>query len=64
MCIGVFYYVLGDIRPQFRAKLTNIQLLLITKYDTVKEFGMLQPIVDDLKKLESVCVFAVIRVLS
>lgn len=43
--------------PQFRSRISNIQLLLLAKYNTVVEFGidrMLQPIVDDIKKLESV----------
>jgi hypothetical protein len=37
--------------------MSNIQLLLLAKYNTVVEFGMdcmLQPILDDIKKLESV----------
>lgn len=54
---GAFYYILGNVRPQLRSKIKNIQLLLLAKYSTVVEFGidkMLEPIVEDVKKLESV----------
>ena len=49
--------MLGNLRPKFRSKLNNIQLLALTKYSTVAEFGIdriLQPIVEELQKLESV----------
>ena len=55
--IGAFYYMLGNVRPQLRSKLSSIQLLLLAKYESVKEFGidqMLEPIIEDIKKLESV----------
>ena len=55
--IGAFYYILGNVRPQLRSKISNIQLLLLAKYDSVVEFGidrMLEPIVEDIHKLESV----------
>ena len=55
--IGAFYYLLGNLSPHFRSKIHNIQLLLLAKYSTVSEFGidrMLEPIVEDIRKLESV----------
>ena len=44
-------------KPSLRSKLNNIQLLLLVKSSSVAEFGIdrvLQPIVDDIKKLECV----------
>ena len=44
-------------RPCLRSKLQNIQLLLLAKYTAVSEFGidlMLEPIMADIHKLESV----------
>ena len=44
-------------KPSLRSKLNNIQLLLLAKYLTVAEFGIdriLKPIIEDIKKLESV----------
>lgn len=56
--VGAFYYTLGNMKPSLRSKLNSIQLLLLAKYSSVAEFGidrMLEPIIDDIKKLESVC---------
>ena len=49
--------MIGNIRPELRSKISRIQLLLLVNYTSVAEFGidrMLQPIVEDLRKLESV----------
>lgn len=57
VCTGAFYFMLGNISPCFRSKISNIQLLLLAKYSMVVEFGidrLLEPIVEDIKKLESV----------
>ena len=46
-------------KPSLRSKLNNIQLLLLVKSSSVAEFGIdrvLQPIVDDIKKLECVSI--------
>ena len=43
--------------PWQRSKISNIQLLLLVKYESVVEFGIdtvLQPIIEDIRKLESV----------
>lgn len=56
-CTGAFYYLLGNISPRLRSKINNIQLLLLAKYSSVAEFGidrMLEPIIEDIQKLESV----------
>ena len=55
--LGAFYFMLGNLSPRFRSKISNIQLLLLAKYSLVAEFGidrLLQPIVEDIRKLESV----------
>ena len=60
--LGAFYYLLGNCSPRFRSKIRNIQLLLLAKYSTVSEFGidaMIKPIVEDIQKLESVCIQSV-----
>lgn len=47
---------MGNVRPQYRSKIHNIQIIL-TKYATVMEFGidsMLKPIVEDICKPKSV----------
>lgn len=54
---GAFYYLLGNMSPRFRSKIQNIQLLLLAKYSSVAEFGIdriLEPIVEDIQKLELV----------
>ena len=55
--LGAFYFLLGNLSPRLRSKISNIQLLLLVRYNLVAEFGIdrvLQPIVDDIRKLESV----------
>ena len=55
--IGAFYFLVGNVRPHLRSKIHNIQLLLLAKYTTIVEFGidrMLEPVVEDIRKLESV----------
>ena len=55
--IGAFYLLVGNVRPHLRSKIHNIQLLLLAKYTTIVEFGidrMLEPVVEDIRKLESV----------
>ena len=55
---GAFYYLLGNISPHFRSKIHNIQLLLLANSSSVAEYGIdhiIKPIVEDIKKLESVC---------
>ncbi len=55
---GIFYFTLGNIPPSARSKLSSINLLAITKEKHLKKYGMdtiLKPIVNDLKRLVSIC---------
>ena len=61
---GAFYYSLGNISPHFRSKIHNIQLLLLAKSTSVAEYGIdhiIKPIVEDIRKLESVRTLCVCR---
>ena len=54
MCIGIFYFTLGNVRPKYRSKLSTIQLVAIVKHKYLSAYGMdavLRPFVDDMKKL-------------
>ena len=54
MCIGIFYFTLGNVRPKYRSKLSTIQLVAIVKHKYLSVYGMdavLRPFVDDMKKL-------------
>jgi len=53
---GIFYFMLGNVPPKFRSKLSAIQLVAIVETPILSIYGMdavLQPIVDDIKKLVS-----------
>lgn len=57
MCIGIFYFTLGNVRPKYRSKLSAIQLVAIVKHKYLSVYGMdavLRPFVDDMKKLVSI----------
>ena len=54
---AAFYYSLGNIPPQYRSTLWNIQLLAITTSPTLQKYGpdrILEPIIKDIKILEQV----------
>ncbi|XP_028412421.1 uncharacterized protein LOC114535241 [Dendronephthya gigantea] len=54
--LGCFYWILGNISPQYRSTMRAIQLFAIAKYKYIKEFGIdniLRPFVDDVNKLAS-----------
>lgn len=56
MCIGIFYFTLGNVRPKYRSKLSTIQLVAIVKHKYLSVYGMdavLRPFVD-MKKLVSI----------
>ena len=58
--IGMFYFTLGNLQPKFRSKLSAIQLIAIVKTTILAMYGMdavLQPLVDDLKKLVGVIIY-------
>ena len=55
--LALFYYTLGNIKPDYRSTLENIQLVAVTKSSVLQEYGsdhILKPIMDDIKKLEEV----------
>ena len=57
LCVGVFYFLLGNISPQFRSSLNIIQLLTVVKQSYIKEYGIdkiLEPFMKDIASLESV----------
>ena len=54
--IAGFYFVLGNLHPQFRSKLYVIQLAILCKASLVKKYGfekVLEPLIKDLKILET-----------
>ena len=53
--LGSFYFTLGNL---YRSKLSSIYLVALVKSKFISDYGMdavLKPIVDDIKKLVSVC---------
>lgn len=64
ICLGAFYYTLGNIRPLYRSSLKAIQLLCLCTTSIIKEYGInavLQPFIADLNKLEQVFIYLVIQ---
>ena len=56
---GVFYYVIGNIRPIFRSTLRNIHLICVAKSKDIKEYGvdkLIMPFVEEVNKLSQVLV--------
>ena len=54
MHTGIFYFVLGNLPPKFRSRLSAIHLVAIVNRNVLSQYGMdpvLRPFVDDLKKL-------------
>ena len=44
--------LLGNLDPQFRSRIHNIQLLALAKYSTISEYGIdkiLEPVIDDIR---------------
>lgn len=55
--VGIFYYMLGNIRPRYRSSLKCIQLLCVLKASYIQKLGInvvLQPFMEELKLLEQV----------
>ena len=58
--IGIFYYSLGNIRPQYRSQLKAIQLLSIAKSSVIVKYGannILQNFMQEVKALEEVILY-------
>ena len=56
ICLGIFYFTLGNVQPKYCSKLSTIQLVAIVKHKHLSVYGMdavLRPFVD-MKKLVSV----------
>ena len=55
---AVFYFMLGNVKPKFRSKLNNIQLVALSYHKHIKKYSLddvVAPILRDLKKLVSTC---------
>lgn len=55
--LGAFYFVLGNLRPQYRSVINIIQLVALFRTSLISTYGMdriLQPFMRDLNRLESV----------
>ena len=51
---GSFYFILGNLPPRYRSRLTSIYLLALVKSSVIVDYWMdavMQPFIDDLKKL-------------
>ena len=62
MHIGIFSFVLGNLPPKFRSRLSSIHLVAIVNRNVLSQYGMdsvLRPFVDDLKKLVSMYMYSV-----
>lgn len=54
---GLFYYMLGNIAPQYRSVMKAVQLVAILKHSVLKSYGIdkvLLPFMDDIRALEQV----------
>ena len=57
---ALFYYILGNLSPVYRASLDSIQLVVVTKSSILQQYGadhVLKYIMEDIKTLEVVCVY-------
>ena len=57
MCVGMFYYMLGNLSPYLRSQIRAIQLLAVCKTQVVERYGVdviLESFMNDLKILEEV----------
>ena len=55
--VGAFYYVLGNLHPKFRQRLSVIQLLALVKSTYIKQYGMksiLHHLLKDFHELDKV----------
>ena len=56
--LGAFYWVLGNLHPKYRSSLKMLNLAILCRVKWIKQYGMekvLNPLMADLKLLESVC---------
>ena len=56
-CIGMFYYTLGNLRPELRSTHRAIQLIACVKSGILEKYGfqsILKPFIDDVNDLSTV----------
>ena len=56
--IEIFYFLLGNLPPWMISKVNSVQLAMIVKKSLISKYTMqrvLKPLVEDIKKLVSVC---------
>ncbi len=56
-CIGLFYFMLGNIDPKFRSSLHSIQLVAVVRTELMETYPVgeiLTPFMTDIRQLESV----------
>ena len=54
---GIFYYLLGNLRPALRSSLKVIQLVTLVRHSLIRDYGIdkiLEPFMASIKVLESV----------
>ena len=52
--LGCMFYFLGNVRPQYRSTLKQIQLIAVGKYEDITKYGIdefMKPFVEDVKSL-------------
>ena len=57
MCVGLFYYTLGNLHPEFRSTLKSIQLIAAVTNKNLNEYGygkVLELFIKDANKLAEV----------
>ena len=62
---ALFYYVLGNLRPELRSTHKAIQLIACVSSENLPKYGysrVLAPFIDDVNKLSKVCLDASIIV--
>ena len=62
---ALFYYVLGNLRPELRSTHKAIQLIACVSSENLSKYGysrVLAPFIDDVNKLSKVCLDASIIV--
>lgn len=60
--LRILYYTLGNLDPKLRSCLKSIHLLSVAKYSVICTYGieeLLGSVVQDVLKLEQVCIFCV-----
>ena len=52
--IGLFYFVLGNLSPRYRSRLSSIQLVIVVENKFIKKYGMnavLESFIKDVTRL-------------